>query len=69
MPFYEFECPDGHVTEVLVPMGSKTVVCEQCSKDAGRIMSATKTDFHFNDLKRGRKKLLGPPPRSLGKRR
>jgi disulfide oxidoreductase YuzD len=81
MPFYEFECSKGHRVEELVPIGTAEVVCTECVKVhdpkdmrtylapmAGRILSATTTDFHFNDIKRGRKKLVGPPPRSLGRK-
>jgi len=61
MPFYEFECPKGHVTEKLVPIGTKIVACEECDKTAPkglpayvetatlayRILSPTPTTFRF----------------------
>lgn len=56
MPFYEFECPRGHVTERLVPMGTKDIVCAECCdlhpEDDGavfatRILSPTPTTFVF----------------------
>ena len=37
MPVYEFECPQGHVTEELVPMGTKHTKCAKCSKKAKKI--------------------------------
>jgi len=30
MPYYEFECPKGHVTTEIVPMGTKTWPCSAC---------------------------------------
>ena len=39
MPFYEFECADGHITEELVPMGTKTARCAKCRKKAKKIIS------------------------------
>jgi len=30
MYLYEFSCPKGHVTEELVPMGTKQVLCKAC---------------------------------------
>ncbi len=40
MPVYEFECPQGHVTEDLVPMGTTHIKCAKCKKKAKKIMSA-----------------------------
>jgi putative FmdB family regulatory protein len=39
MPVYEFECADGHITEELVRMGTKTTRCPKCNKTAKNIMS------------------------------
>ncbi|GBC59903.1 hypothetical protein DENIS_0845 [Desulfonema ishimotonii] len=39
MPFYEFECSCGTVTEELVKMGTEEVVCPKCGKKAKKIMS------------------------------
>jgi putative FmdB family regulatory protein len=39
MPVYEFECSDGHVTEELVRMGTKSTQCSKCDKKARKIMS------------------------------
>ena len=39
MPVYEFECANGHVTEELVPMGTKTTRCARCNKTAKKIIS------------------------------
>ena len=30
MPVYEFECAEGHITEDLVPMGTKNTRCTKC---------------------------------------
>ncbi len=40
MPFYEFECADGHITEKLVPMGTKHTKCTMCNKKSRKILSA-----------------------------
>jgi putative FmdB family regulatory protein len=39
MPVYEFECSDGHITEELVRMGTKSTRCSKCSKKAKKIIS------------------------------
>ena len=39
MPVYEFECAEGHITEELVPMGTKTTHCTKCNKRAKKIIS------------------------------
>jgi putative FmdB family regulatory protein len=39
MPFYEFQCPEGTITESLVPMGTETIKCPKCHKKAKKIMS------------------------------
>ena len=39
MPFYEFQCPEGTVTESLVPMGTNHIKCPKCKKRAKKIMS------------------------------
>ncbi len=46
---YEFECPNGHVTEAMVAMGTELHTCEYCSAVAARILSATRTTFVFAD--------------------
>ena len=40
MPVYEFECAKGHITEELVPMGTKHTKCTKCNKKAKKILSA-----------------------------
>ena len=35
MPIYRFECPAGHVTEDLVPMGTETIKCQHKSVPSG----------------------------------
>ena len=39
MPFYEFKCPDGTITEKLVSMDTKTITCPHCQKRAKKIIS------------------------------
>jgi putative FmdB family regulatory protein len=39
MPFYEFQCPEGTVTESLVPMGTRAIKCPRCNRRAKKIMS------------------------------
>jgi putative FmdB family regulatory protein len=39
MPFYEFQCSKGAVTEKLVPMGTKSITCPHCKKRAKKIIS------------------------------
>jgi putative FmdB family regulatory protein len=39
MPFYEFQCPEGTITESLVPMGTESIKCPKCNKQAKKIMS------------------------------
>jgi putative FmdB family regulatory protein len=40
MPVYEFKCANNHITEALVPMGTRQVQCRQCQKKAKKIISA-----------------------------
>ena len=40
MPFYEFQCPEGTITERLVPMGTAHIKCTKCSRRAKKIISA-----------------------------
>jgi hypothetical protein len=56
MPTYEFECHNGHVTERMVPMGTKVIECPTCLElghafgtVAHRILSPTGTTFKFAD--------------------
>ena len=39
MPIYEFEYPNGIITESLVKMGTKEIECPKCHKKAKKIMS------------------------------
>jgi putative FmdB family regulatory protein len=39
MPCYEFKCPEGTITECLVPMGTEVIKCPKCNKKAKKIMS------------------------------
>ena len=40
MAFYEFQCPEGVVTESLVPMDSKNIKCPHCNRMDKKIMSS-----------------------------
>ena len=40
MPFYEFQCPEGTITERLVPMGTAHIKCPKCNRRAKKIISA-----------------------------
>ena len=39
MPVYEFECPEGTITEELVRMDTKHINCPKCGKRAKKIIS------------------------------
>jgi putative FmdB family regulatory protein len=39
MPVYEFECPEGTVSEKLVKMGTNEIKCPTCGKKAKKILS------------------------------
>ena len=43
MPIYEFECICGEEKEILVPMGTETIICSSCGKPMKKIIS--KSDF------------------------
>jgi hypothetical protein len=73
MPLYEFECPSGHVTEAIVSVGTAHVACGQCppviaigrngpvavgTVMAHRILSPTRTTFHFADRPRAERKFV-----------
>ena len=45
MPVYEFECVEGHITEELVRMGTKSTKCSKCAKKAKKIMSQCSFDL------------------------
>ena len=45
MPVYEFECSDGHITEELVRMGTKSCRCSKCNKKAKKIISQCSFDL------------------------
>lgn len=61
MPVYEFECPKGHLTEDLVPLGTRQWPCTACRLEsevtlkrsplplAQRVLSPTPTTFRFAD--------------------
>ncbi len=40
MPIYEFECPNGTITEKLVRMKTKEIMCPKCPQKAKKIISA-----------------------------
>jgi hypothetical protein len=42
MPFYDFECPDNHITECFfdsISSGKSFMPCAMCQKQARRIIS------------------------------
>jgi putative FmdB family regulatory protein len=39
MPVYEFQCPEGTISESLVAMGTEEIMCPKCHKKAKKIMS------------------------------
>lgn len=39
MPVYEFECPEGTITEKLVRMDTKKIKCPKCNQMAKKIIS------------------------------
>jgi hypothetical protein len=55
MAIFEFECPLGHITELMVKLEEKpaTVACggKDCAHVATPILSATPTSFRQNDRK------------------
>ena len=40
MPVYEFECPQGTITERLVKMGTQSIKCPTCGRKAKKIISS-----------------------------
>jgi predicted nucleic acid-binding Zn ribbon protein len=54
-PLYEYQCPVGHVSELMVKLSEKpaetTCTHEGCHSVAKPIMSATPTSFRQNDRK------------------
>lgn len=41
MPMYEFECPEGTITEQLVSLDTKHITCPKCGQKAKKIMSVS----------------------------
>lgn len=39
MPVYEFECPNGTITERVVKMDTEEIECPECHQTAKKIMS------------------------------
>lgn len=39
MPFYEFECACGEVTEELTKLGTESITCPKCGDTARKILS------------------------------
>lgn len=39
---FEFQCPDGHLFEKLVPDDEHTAMCSTCNQEASRIISAVR---------------------------
>ena len=40
MPVYEFECPNGTITERFVRTGTKVIECPKCHRKAKKIISS-----------------------------
>ncbi len=40
MPVYEFQCPNGKITEKMVKMGTREISCPHCGKKARKIISS-----------------------------
>ena len=38
MPIYEFECPNGTITEKFVKIGTKEIICPTCRKKAKKVI-------------------------------
>jgi hypothetical protein len=54
MGIYEYECSDGHVSELFVKLAERpdTIRCAQCGcGTAYLIVSGPQTTFHANDRK------------------
>jgi len=39
VPIYEFQCPNGRITEKLVKMDTREIECPKCHKKAQKIIS------------------------------
>jgi putative FmdB family regulatory protein len=39
MPIYEFECPNGNITEKFVKIGTTEIKCPKCHRKAKKIIS------------------------------
>jgi hypothetical protein len=55
MSIFEFECPKGHVTDMMIPLAlrpnTKTCGHEGCEEEAKFVLSATPTTFRAQDRK------------------
>lgn len=40
MPIYEYQCPEGTVTEKMARMETKEIKCPKCGRTAKRIISS-----------------------------
>ena len=51
MPFYEYECKNGHVFDEMCSMKERTVKkeCPDCGKDGSWIMAVRSTQPHFGN--------------------
>jgi putative FmdB family regulatory protein len=75
MPFYEFQCPEGTITEALVPMGTETIKCPKCNRKAKKIMSCCSFKLAgggwyadgYSSVKKGSKKDTGNSPKDKSK--
>jgi putative FmdB family regulatory protein len=68
MPFYEFQCQDGTITESLVPMGTKAIKCPKCNRRAKKIMSPCSFKLvGYSSTKKGSKKSSTKSPKKESK--
>jgi predicted nucleic acid-binding Zn ribbon protein len=53
MGVFQYECPQGHVTEKFVPLAKRedVVKCDHCASDARYVVSAVATTFRAHDRK------------------
>ena len=71
MPFYEFQCPEGTITESLVPMGTTHIKCPKCNKRAKKIISPCSFKLvgggwyadGYSSANKGSKKTSTPSPK------
>lgn len=61
MPVYEFECAKGHITADLVPVGTRSAVCQACVAEM-KAMHAGYAHLSLPAWKPIAKRILSPTP-------